>query len=72
MYEIACAHRDPARVIEALESAAPAIPRLGSSNAQDDIFGLALLRSPREAGHRESIAELQAPFSGKRPASALA
>ncbi len=68
---IAWARRDAAATIDALESASPLIPRIGGSDAQDDIFRLTLMRALHEAGRQESAQRLLALFPGQRPAAAL-
>ena len=63
--------RDRAGVVRALQPFAHEIPRVGGSDAQDDLFRLTLLKSLQAMGRLDSRARLLKLFPGKRPMEAL-
>ena len=63
---IAWGRRDAPRVIEFLEPAVREIPRVGGSDAQDDLFRITLLRAFEKRGRKESMAALLDLFPGTR------
>ena len=63
---IAWGRRDASGVVESLEPAIREIPRVGGSDAQDDLFRVTLLKSFEKLGRRESMAALFDVFPGTR------
>ena len=63
---IAWARRETRAVVESLEPAIREIPRVGGSDAQDDLFRITLLRALEQMGRTESVASLIELFPGSR------
>ena len=63
---IAWARGDAPKVVECLEPAVREIPRVGGSDAQDDLFRITLIRALEKVGRRDSVREWVSIFPGTR------
>ena len=63
---IAWARRDAPTVVECLEPAVREIPRVGGSDAQDDLFRITLIKALEKVGRTESVRDLVSLFPGTR------
>ena len=63
---IAWARREAPTVVECLEPAFQEIPRVGGSDAQDDLFRITLVKALEKVGRTESARDLLSLFPGTR------
>ena len=63
---IAWARRDAPAVVECLEPAIREIPRVGGSDAQDDLFRITLMKALEKVGRTESVRDWVSLFPGTR------
>ncbi|MEE3328791.1 MAG: hypothetical protein VX252_15735 [Myxococcota bacterium] len=64
---IAWGRRDSGKVVELLESAFREIPRVGGSDAQDDVFRLTLVEALSRVGRDDAARTFVSMFPGHRP-----